>query len=68
VERIVASGFLQFSSSHVSLLGETGTLAVVKVFSPYHCAEQAPEFLVSSESRIAEIFGENGLNFRFAFQ
>jgi hypothetical protein len=67
VEKIVSSGFLQYSSSHVTLLGEVGSQSLVRVFSPYHCAGKEPEFLAPPDSSLSGLLSENAISFRFTF-
>jgi len=69
VEEIVESRFLQYSSSHIAMLGEVGRsgVGVVKVFSPYYCDGKEAQFLVPPEQRLGSLIGENALSFRFRF-
>jgi len=67
VQKIVASRFLQYSSSHTTMLGEAGTVGVVKVFSAYYCGNKEAEFLAAPDEPVRSVIAANVLHFRFVF-
>ena len=67
VDQIVASKFLQYSSSHTTMLGEVGPLQLVKVFSPYHAEGKPPEYLAPPDQRLRDLLLEEAVSFRFEF-
>lgn len=62
VERIVQSRFLQFSSTHHSLCGESNGRLLVEVHAP---GGPAPIFHAPASERVSELIGENTLIFDF---
>jgi hypothetical protein len=67
IEKIVESSFLQYSSSHTSMVGEVDAMGVVRVFSPHYAANQASEYLVSPNEQVSSLIPDGGLSFRFVF-
>jgi hypothetical protein len=68
VATIVASKFLQYSASHVSLQGEVGGTPVVRVFSPFYSNNRKAEFLTEPGQSVAAALGSHPLRFRFVFE
>jgi hypothetical protein len=66
VSAIVGSGFLQYSSSHTSLVGSVRGKPFVRVFSSYHAAGRGSEFSVPETELIASVVGDQTIEFRFA--
>ncbi|MRW89104.1 hypothetical protein GJ699_03810 [Duganella sp. FT80W] len=64
VESVVASGFLQYSSSHTSMFGYFGEVAVVRVYSPYHSTRET-EYLADPATPIQAVSGNYLVDFRF---
>lgn len=67
IDKIESSGFLQYSASHVALLGHVDGQPLVKVFSPYHLQGQPADYVVSPNQRLSGLLGADGLSFRFVF-
>jgi hypothetical protein len=61
---IESSRFLQFSSSHTSIVGFVGGIPVVRVFSPHHSRNKA-EYFLPEHSGVAEVIGSGRLDFKF---
>jgi hypothetical protein len=68
VEQIIRSGFLQYSSSHTSMLGKAGSVEIVKVYSSYYLPGRAPEYLVAASEPAARLLEGKVLRFRFFFE
>jgi hypothetical protein len=64
VDRVIESGFLQYSSSHTSMLGYVGAVAVVRVHSPYYSKEKT-QYLIESTTPIQEALASGSIDFRF---
>lgn len=62
VERIRASKFLQFSSTHNRLSGEVDGVCVVEVFAGWG---RAPQFHVGPQARVDSVIGWRPLDFFF---
>ncbi len=65
VNTVVKSSFLQYSSSHTSMVGAFGATPVARVFSPHGDAKPESEFLLSPTLRVAELVALGELRFRF---
>ena len=65
VSIIVESGFLQYSSSHTSLVGLVGEKPFVRVFSSYYAPNCAPEFVLPSGELVSTALGDQTIEFRF---
>lgn len=66
VDAIVASGFLQYSSTHTTMLGYVDDAAVVRVHSPYH-SKEAVQFLIDPATAIQDAIETGTIDFRFDF-
>lgn len=64
VRKVEESKFLQFSSTHTSMVGYVGNQPIVRVFSPHHLGRQA-EFLVDKELAAHEVISNGALSFKF---
>ncbi|WP_051293700.1 hypothetical protein [Pseudoduganella violaceinigra] len=64
VETVLASGFLQYSSSHTSMLGFVDDAVVVRVFSLDYTNAQ-PHYLVDPATPIGTAVSSGLLDFRF---
>jgi len=62
---IVGSRFLQYSSSHTSLVGYVGERAVVALFSSCYLPGRNPEFVVSPTELVSTVVGDRPIEFRF---
>ena len=65
VRTIVESRFLQYSSSHTSLVGFAGAHAFVRVFSPHHAEGREPEYALPCSSLVTEVARDQTVEFRF---
>jgi hypothetical protein len=66
VSAIVGSRFLQYSSSHTSLVGSVRGRPFVRVFSSHYEPGRVSEFLVPSTELVATVVGDHPIEFRFA--
>jgi hypothetical protein len=64
VELVVESGFLQYSSSHTSMLGHVKRAPVVRVHSPYY-SKAKTQYLIASTTPIKEALPDGSIDFRF---
>lgn len=62
LERIRASKFLQFSSTHNRLSGEVDGVCVVEVFAGWG---RGPQFHVGPQARVDSVIGQRPLDFFF---
>jgi len=65
IDEVVASGFLQYSSTHNHLTGEADGRALVEVFAPAGTRSRPSEFKVDADARVADLLDGRGLFFRF---
>ena len=65
IDEVVASGFLQYSSTHDPLTGEADDRALVEVFGPAGARSRPPEFQLDPGARVADLLDARGLFFRF---
>lgn len=65
VAAVVGSSFLQYSSSHVSLVGFVGARRLVRVFSAHYAPGRAPEFALPAGLPAAAVVGDRPVEFRF---
>jgi hypothetical protein len=65
VSIIVDSRFLQYSSSHTSLVGFVGEQPFVRVFSSYYVPNRGPEFVAPSTELVTTVLGNQTIEFRF---
>jgi hypothetical protein len=65
---IVESRFLQYSASHVTLLGEVAGTPVVRVFSSFYLPGREAEYMVDGSQMAASVVGTRPLEFRFTFE
>jgi hypothetical protein len=63
---IVDSKFLQYSSSHTSLVGSVRGKPLVRVFSSYYAPDRVSEFSVPSTALVANVVGDQPIEFHFA--
>jgi hypothetical protein len=68
VYMIVASTFLQYSSTHTWLAGVIEDVEFVRVFSPHHASERVPMFALPSQTRVDAAVGCAQVAFRFLAQ
>jgi hypothetical protein len=66
VSAIVSSCFLQYSSSHTSLVGSVRGKPFVRVFSSYYAPGCGSEFSVPETELVATVVGDQTVEFRFA--
>jgi hypothetical protein len=64
INLVLESGFLQYSSSHTSMLGYVGAIAIVQVHSPYYSKEKT-KYLIESTTPIQEVLASGSIDFRF---
>lgn len=64
VEQVVERRFLQYSSTHTTMIGAAGDIDIVRVSSPYYRNEQ-PEYLVNPDLPISEVIKNGSIHFRF---
>lgn len=62
IQEIVASGFLQFSSTHDRITGEVDGKRIVVVGVP---GGPAPQFFVDQTELVGHVVGQRTLDFRF---
>lgn len=62
VEKIVASGFLQFTATHDCITGEVDGNRLVEI---YASRDKQPRFFVKSEKLVALVIGGRPLDFYF---
>ena len=62
---IVESRFLQYSSSHTSLVAFVGGQPIVRVFSSYYAPGREPEFMLPSAKLTTAVVGNQPIEFRF---
>jgi len=65
VSIVVESRFLQYSSSHTSLVGLVGEKPFVRVFSSYYAPNRGPEFVLPSTELVSTVLGNQTIEFRF---
>lgn len=65
VRKIIASGFLQYSSTNTSMVGVFGDERFVRVFSPYQFPGREPEFVAHKDDKVAS--AEKGRSVSFWF-
>lgn len=64
VTQVVKSGFLQYSSTHTTMIGAAGGIDIVRVHSPYYKNEES-EYLVDPDRLICEVTKNGSIHFRF---
>lgn len=64
VAQVIERGFLQYSSTHTTMIGTADGIDIVRVNSPYYKNEQ-PEYLVDPELPISEVTKNGSIHFRF---
>ncbi|GLR25720.1 hypothetical protein [Limnobacter litoralis] len=64
VNEIEAAKFLQFSSTHQSIVGHSGGVPIIKIHSPYH-SSLGPEYLVPASIIASEIIQNGRVEFKF---
>ncbi len=62
---VMASRFLQFSSSHVEMSCRVGGKEVARVFSPYELPRRSTEFSVPAETHAGAMVGTGVVEFVF---
>ena len=65
VSTVVESRFLQYSSSHTSLVGLARGRQVVRVFSPFYTQNRSPEFAVHPADLVSALVADQPMEFRF---
>jgi len=65
VQEIIASRFLQFTSTHDQVTGEANGVELVEIFSPYTANPRQPEFKVDPGACAADLLDERSLSFSF---
>ena len=68
VDQVIQSGFLQYSSTHTSMLGQADSIDIVKVFSSYYLPGRAPQYLVPASESAARLLHGRNVRFRFFFE
>lgn len=68
VDMIVASRFLQYSASHVTLQAEVEGTPVARVFSSFCAGNRGPEFIANASDLVISVVGGHTLQFRFVFE
>lgn len=64
VTMVVNAGFLQFSSSHVTMVAVAGETELARLSSPYYTKKE-PEYFVSPDVSISEILRNGRIHFHF---
>jgi hypothetical protein len=64
IDLVLESDFLQYSSSHTSMVGYVDQHAVVRVHSPYYTKEET-QFLINPDLPIQEAVASGSIDFRF---
>lgn len=64
VKEIEAAQFLQFSSTHQSIVGYSGGAPIVKIHSPYH-SSLGIEYFVPANSIASEVIQNERFEFKF---
>jgi hypothetical protein len=65
VSIMVESRFLQYSSSHTSMVGFVGEKPFVRVFSSYYAPNRGPEFVSPATELATTVLGNQPIEFRF---
>jgi hypothetical protein len=61
---VANAGFLQYSSSHVTMVGVAGKTEIARISSPYYTKKE-PEYLLSQELSISEVLKNGQIHFQF---
>ncbi len=61
---VVNAGFLQYSSSHVTMVGFAGKTEIARISSPYY-TKREPEYLLSPDLSISELLKNGQIHFQF---
>ena len=61
---VIDAGFLQYSSSHVTMLGVAGKTEIVRISSSYY-TKREPEYLLSPDLSISEVLKNGQIHFQF---
>lgn len=64
VETVLNSGFLQYSSSHMTMLGFVDGVAAVRVFSPDHSKDET-QYLIDPLMAVGVAVKNGSVDFRF---
>jgi hypothetical protein len=64
VRRVVEKGFLQYSSTHTTMIGASGETEIVRVSSPYYINKE-PEYFLNPDLPVSEVIKNGDIHFRF---
>jgi hypothetical protein len=68
VNAVVASRFLQYSSTHTAMHCRIAGREVAVVFSPYEVPAREPLFVVASDAAVQSIFATTDCEVEFVFE